>query len=455
MAKPFYNREQEQKRLKSLGGTGEAELAVVYGRRRCGKSTLVQRVLNGSGTYFLATPGTAALQRKALAERCEERFPGFSGGVYPDWHTFFTVLVTRTEERFTLCLDEFPYMVAADESLTGVLQALIDQGKLGFNIILCGSSQQMMMGLLDGRAPLFGRANEIMKVRPLAPGYLLDAFSDLTDQERIAEYAVWGGVPRYWELRRRYTSLPDAIKDLLLGEVPLLYDEPERLLLDDIQNLAQPLSILKTVASGANRLFEIGARTGRTTADLRRPLNKLIALGYIRRETPYGVNARKTKQVLYHISDPFMRFYFRFIAPKVSEIELRFADDIWLDIEPHLPHFIGAAWEELCRLAVLRGALDESFPDTKRFWGTGVHRKPMEIDFVGRSRDGKRLLVGECKWSKVSNEASLRHQLEAKARLLPFYQNEEIVSVIAGKSFTSQPTGLVMQPSDILRALRF
>ncbi|OAV43723.1 ATP-binding protein [Lewinella sp. 4G2] len=452
----FHNRFDEQRALQALGSRGKQDLAVVFGRRRCGKSTLIQRVLNGDGVYYLATKGSGALQRKALARQLEGKFPGFSRSNFVDWFDFFEALVERSTQTFTLCLDEFPYLVKEDESLPGLLQNLIDTKRMPFNLILCGSSQQMMSGLLTGTAPLYGRADEIMKIRPLTPGWITDHFQASSAEECITEYAVWGGVPRYWELRSIYPNLEAAVKKLLLGKIALLYDEPERILLDDIRDLPQPIAILQVVANGAHRLSEIAARLQRTAADLNRPMNRLIKLGYVKRESPFGAHPRKSKSVLYKVDDSFIRFYYRFIAPSASEIENNLPDLVWERIAKNLPQFVGPAWEDLCRRSIIRGALNgEYWLDAKRWWGNTRKLGKIEIDVVARNKSSGQLIVAECKWSHVTNEAKLREELLAKARALPFYDGEEIITVIAAKSFADEPSGLVLTPSEVLPALRY
>ena len=146
----------------------------------------------------------------------------------------------------------------------------------------------MMQGLiLDAAAPLYGRASQVLAIGPLAPFWIQQAL-EVRGIEAVEQYAVWGGVPRYWELARGCTGLQGAIEELVLDRYGVLYGEPERLLLDDMRSAVQANSLLSLIANGSHRLSEIAGRLGKPAGHLARPLAQLIELGYIRREVPFG-----------------------------------------------------------------------------------------------------------------------------------------------------------------------
>ena len=455
----FYNRHEEQRRLTQFRSREKVGFAVLYGRRRCGKSTLLRRVMQPGDIYVAAVPGTPTLQRRLVAAALSERFPVIDDYEYQDWNLLLKTLTrAATGTRFTLFIDEFPYLAQPGEALPGLLQNLLDnRAALPFNLVLCGSSQRMMHEhVLSGTAPLYGRADEILKIRPLQAGWLSDAFPHLSPIEQVIEYSVWGGVPRYWELRQLYDSLPEALKQLLFGSLGLLIDEPNRLLLDDLRDTLQPISILTVVANGAHRLSEIAGRLGRQASDLSRNVQRLIALGYLRREVPYKVPEKNAKRVIYRLDDNFLRFYYRFVYPNKSVIGQQLADSFLPQLNQQLPLHTSYVWEELSLLAAARGAVGGvSFSRAQRWWGKNKSGAQMEIDAVGHSTDGKQLLVMECKWSSVSNEVALRAELLRKARLLPFYEGEEIIAVVAAKEFSTPTTGPILTPQEVLAELRF
>lgn len=217
----FVDRIEEIARLRDALSREKSSLVVVYGRRWLGKSTLIKRVLSDSDVYFLADRSEGQHQRTLLAKVVAQVFPDFDKLTYPDWESLFRAVNYRTDKRFTLCLDEFPYLVEQSPELPSVLQKLVDEKQLKYNLVLCGSSQNMMYGLfLDSTAPLYGRADEIMRLTPIHLPYIQEALN-LEAVGAVEEYAVWGGVPRYWELRENRNSLSDALWHNILSVMVL------------------------------------------------------------------------------------------------------------------------------------------------------------------------------------------------------------------------------------------
>ena len=221
----FVDRIEKQKRLqKALNGEKSA-FVVVYGRRRLGKSTLIKKVLTSNDVYYIADQTERAHQISLLAKEIGMVIPDFDKVVYPDWEAILTALNHRTQERFSLCLDEFPYLVKSSPELPALLQRLIDSRSLKYNLIICGSSQQLMQGLiLDGSAPLYGRADQMLKLSPIHIKYLQEVLhSDAVST--VEEYAIWGGVPRYWELRLQDDGLQESIAYNILNPLGTLYED--------------------------------------------------------------------------------------------------------------------------------------------------------------------------------------------------------------------------------------
>lgn len=153
----FVDRIDETARLQEALSRERASLVVLYGRRRLGKSTLVKRALSGNDIYFLADRSEEAHQRALLARVVAQVFPDFDKVAYPDWEALLRALNYRVDQRFTLCLDEFPYLVEQSPELPSTLQKLIDEKRLKYHLVVCGSSQQMMYGLfLDSAARFTG-----------------------------------------------------------------------------------------------------------------------------------------------------------------------------------------------------------------------------------------------------------------------------------------------------------
>ncbi len=427
----FVDRIEEQKRLFTALNSESPSFVVVYGRRRLGKSTLLKRMLSSVDVYYMSDQTERAHQIEALAKEIGLRVEGFERVVYPDWNTLFQALQYRTQERFTLCIDEFPYLVKSSPELPALLQKLVDSKTLRYNLVLCGSSQQLMQGMfLDATSPLYGRADQIMKLSPIPIQYLREVLN-CSAQEAVEEYAVWGGVPRYWEIRLQSHSLNEAIKYHLLHPQGVLFEEPYRLFMDDMRDLVQASTLLSFIGNGVNRLSEIAARVNKPSTSLSGPLDKLISLGYIYREIPFGDNPRKSKKGLYKVSDPLMDFYFRFVVPNRSLIELGRSDAVMEDLARKFNGYVSGHWEDMCRKAVSGQVLmGKRFGLASRWWGNISRDEQIEIDVMAESTDGSCLLVGECKWTDKENTDQRLNQLIAKAKKLPFAVNKEIVPIL-------------------------
>ena len=455
----FVDRIEETARLRDALSREKSSLVVVYGRRRLGKSTLIKRVLSDGDVYFLADRSEGQHQRTLLAKVVAQVFPDFDKLTYPDWESLFRALNYRTDKRFTLCLDEFPYLVEQSPELPSVLQKLVDEKQLKYNLVLCGSSQNMMYGLfLDSTAPLYGRADEIMRLTPIRLPYIQEAL-DLDAVSSVEEYAVWGGVPRYWELRENRNSLSDALWHNILSINGTLYEEPIKLFQDDVKDIVKTSTIMSYIGSGANRLSEIAARCNEPATNLSRPLKKLIDLGFLEKDVPFGIDEKNAKKSLYKIADPFMAFYYQFVVPNRSFIELGRRLPLEQALAAHFPEYVSMHWEKLCRDAVTGNMVNGIvYGKAKRWWGPVLNedKKPeqIEIDVMAESLDKKYLLVGECKWTNHENGKQLTAELLRKANLLPFAKNYNILPVLFLKNAPKDDVGNAMFPENIVELMK-
>ena len=455
----FVDRTDEAARLKDALSREKSSLVVVYGRRRLGKSTIIKKVLSDSDIYFLADRSEGQHQRALLAKVIAQVFSDFDKLAYPDWESIFRAVNYRTDKRFSLCLDEFPYLVEQSPELPSVLQKLVDEKQLKYNLVLCGSSQNMMYGLfLDSTAPLYGRADEIMRLAPIRLPYIQEALH-VDAVSAVEEYAVWGGVPRYWELRENRSSLDDAIWHNILSVNGILYEEPLKLFQDDIKDIVKTSTIMSYIGTGANRLSEIAARCSEPATNLSRPLKKLIDLGFLEKDVPFGIDEKNAKKSLYKIADPFMAFYYQFVVPYRSFIELGRRLPLEQALAAHFQEYVGMHWEKLCRDAVTGNMVNGIvYGKAKRWWGPVLDEKKapeqIEIDVMAESLDKKYLLVGECKWTNQENGKQLTAELLRKANLLPFAGNYTIVPVLFLKNAPKDDAGNTLLPEHVVELMR-
>lgn len=449
----FVDRKNEIERLTDALNQESVRLIVLYGRRRCGKSALLLHVLPEYSVYFASDLRERPLQISALANQMNNLVPGFDRVVYPDWESLFLSFNRSVPQPAILCIDEFPYLVKNSPELPSVIQRILDTHKrLQFKLILCGSAQQMMHGIaIDSNSPLYGRSDEILRIRAMELPNIRE-YLKTTATEAIEEYSVWGGVPRYWEIRKKSATLAQAIQRHVIDQNGILYEEPERLFADEMRTSVQAFSVISLIANGSNRLSEIAGRLGKPATQLTRLLGFLIDLGYIRREIPYGEHTRSSKRGLYKINDPFLNFWFTFVIPHKSRLESGLAGEVWNDIKTRFNSFVSREWEEQCRRRTAFLEADgKRFLSASRWWGIGNNKKLLELDVVADSTDGSAILIGEVKWSETIGLTTIENSLNEKIRQLPFTRNKKVIRAIFVKSKPTHYSGqaLIFDATDI------
>jgi len=419
----FLDRQDEMGRLDRLTQAGG--LGVIWGRRRIGKSRLLlEWCKRHNGLYTVADQSAAPIQRRYFAATLATRFPGFDQVEYPDWRSLLGRIAaeaTRQQWRGPLIIDEFPYLVVASPELPSILQAWIDNEakEARLAVALAGSSQRMMQGLvMNATEPLYGRAAEAFILRPLPAGYLTEALRLTNSLQAVQAYTAWGGVPRYWELMADADmSIDAAVDHLVLNPLGILHEEPERLLLEELPPAVTLRPIMDAIGLGAHRVSEIAARIGEPATSMHRPLRRLMELGLIQREIPFGTPSASAKRSLYKIADPFCRLWFRVVAPNrgfLASAPTRARMKLWGQTRPGLA---AAAWEELSRDWASSGAVNhpalgknDDWEPARRFW----HGNGPEWHVVSQTLDKRCMLLGEAKWSEHPFDLPELHRLAKK-----------------------------------------
>ena len=407
----FIDRELEMGRLARLARERTGGFAAVWGRRRIGKSELLKEWCRRfNGVYTVADQSLAAVQREAFAIALAERFPDFADVTYPTWKTLFSALSRRAgleSWHGPLVIDEFPYWVEADESVTSVMQNWVD-GEKSRNGIVCaiaGSVQHMMQGLvLDSDSPLYGRVDEKIHLLPIDFGYVKEALRVSSALDAVKAYSVWGGVPRYWVAAERFgANLDKALDELVFQPLGIFHEETASLLQSEIPSAVGLKPYLDVIGMGASRASEIAGRLGVAATALSRPLARLIEIGLVKREIPFGESEKNSKKSLYRLADPFCRFWFSVMASRRSIFESApkaVRIDIW---RRYAQQVFASAWEDLSRAFVARSGRLRGFAGESGYWlpaGRWWHNMEHEWDVVSVSGNHDAVLLGEAKWSE-------------------------------------------------------
>jgi len=447
----FLDRIEEIEKLKAKFKEKNGALIILYGRRRIGKSELLQRVIGNNDVYFLSDLREKTLQLNSLRMQLSQKFKGFESISIPDWDSFFNVLHSFARRKFTLVLDEFPYLVKNAPELPSIIQKHIDLKHLNnINLVLCGSSQSMMTNLFDNsKAPLYGRANMIFKLDYL-PIYFLRELLNITPAKTIEEFAVWGGVPRYWIERAKYGTLDNAIMNLVMNKYGLFYDEPIILFLDEMRTSMQSNSILSLIAGGSNKISEIAGRLGKPATHLSRQFQILLELGYLKKEIPFGESEKNSKKSLYKIKDPFLRFYFSYVVPNRSIIELGMTEIIKNKLRESRQQYTSSTYEDICREAVPKLFMRKgTFLPGKRYW-----TKDFEVDIISKDLNSNTYIVGEIKWSNKLKINSILSGLDKKINSIEFLKGSSVIKVIFGKNELKTKDAHYFSPAEVIESLK-
>ncbi len=385
--------------------------------------------------YFLANRSEGQHQGTLLAKVIAQVFIDFDKLTYPDWESMFRAVSYRIDKRFTLCLDEFMYLMVQSPELPSVLWKLVDEKQLKYNLVLWGSSQNMMYGVfLDSKVPLNGRADEIMKLMQMCLPYIPEALN-IDAKNAVEEYFVWGGVLLYWGLKKNRRSFDDALWHNVFSVNGVLYGEPIKLFQDDVRDIVKTSTIMSYISTGANRLPEIVARYNELATNLSCPLKKLVDLGLLERAVSFGSDEKNAKRSLYKIADPFLGLCHKFIVHNRSFIELDRCLLVEHALTAHFSEYVSTRWEKLCREAITGNLVSEVVYGKAKRWRGSVlteEKKPkqVELDVMAESFDKKYLLVGECKWTTKENGKQLTTELLRKVNLLLVVKNYAIVPVL-------------------------
>ena len=191
--------------------------------------------------------------------------------------------------------------------------------------------------------------------------------------------------------------------------------------------MTQAASILTLIGQGCHRLSEIAGRLGKPATSLSRPLERLLYLGLVRRDVPFGASSRDTKRSLYRIADPFLRFWFRHVEPNRSRLEAGQILAVGREIQARFAEHVAGVWEDLVRASIPRRRyFGRTWGEARSWWGPGRDRSPLEIDVVAASTDGTALLLGEVEWATSPAMDRASASLRRKAKSLPLAEGRQM-----------------------------
>jgi AAA+ ATPase superfamily predicted ATPase len=459
----FVGRDRELAALRGELDRRTASLVVMYGRRRVGKSTLLQKAVEGRRhVYFQATRvADADSQRLFKAAVAQALGPDPLLDAVAGWEGIFVYLRAAADDGLAVVLDEFPYLCDDNKALPSILQKVWDEVRrapVPLKLVLCGSHVAFMEGLLAERNPLHGRQSQELEVEPLSFREAAEMLPGWSAEAALRAFGVFGGMPYYLAQLDPADDLAGNVRRLVLEDGAPLRDEPMHLLQAELNAPARYASILRAVADGMTVRGEIVNRVmqkGEQSAGITPYVDRLERMRLLRRMYSLDVPApEKSRNTRYFLNDPFLAFHFRFVLPNASALQAGHAEAVYrLSIEPHLDENMGERFEEICRAwATLYGQERLGIPArvVGKIWSGDY-----DVDVAGELLDGRRI-AGECKWWKKPAGANVQAELARDVAQNRYYLGGEPTFLVFARSVTpelreNQSSRLhVLTPPDLL-----
>ena len=423
----FIGRNTELKTLDKLYRSNKFEFAVIYGRRRVGKTALINEFSKDKDTIFFTGVETNAKQNLENFSRCIMEYQtGFA--VDSSFASFQAALEyvfqLAQKKRLVLVIDEYPYVARASKSFASTLQLLIDKNKGSSKLflILCGSSMSYMEdNVLAYKAPLYGRRTAQLKIQPFDFSESCRYFENFSGEDKALAYGIMGGTPQYLMQLDDRLSIEDNIKNTHLNPASSIFEEPNNLLKQEVREPAIYNAVITAIATGASKMNEISGKIDEDTSVCATYIKNLISLGIVKKEMPYG--EKSGRKTIYSIEDNMFRFWYRFVPENTSLISRGAADLAYSRIAPELSAYMGGVFEEICKQylwrLLLAGKCAVSFTELGRWWGTNPKtRTQEEIDIMGTDKDSA--LFGECKWTNDKVDLGVLETLVERSSLFYF-----------------------------------
>ena len=449
MYEKFINRENELDFLRKAYDSERAELIIIYGRRRIGKTELAKKsVEDRMHIYFFAeeTLNEKNLQdfRKIVAKYLGN--PLIEKSVL-NWEEVFALI---KNENVVIIIDEFPNMIKENKAILSKFQKIWDEilSKSQVKLILLGSSISIMESQVLGyRSPLYGRRTGQIHLKPLSFIHLRDFFPNKSLEDIVKIYGLTDGIPAYIKEVHYRFKLGEKLDNVFLPNKPL-FEEAEHLLRYEIREPVRYFQILKAIAFGYTKFGEIVNFTSFPNSTVSQYLSNLETLHIVREE--YPITESKKRNTRYYLCDNYFNFYFRFIYPNKS---LLIGGDTIPNFENKYNRYLGIIFEKVGREFLVelnkRGLLPFRFQEIGRWW-----KKGEEIDIVALNRNERNVLFIEVKWKDLKSKDAydILRKLKKKSELLSLKNYSKYFGIIARKIENKKKMGehyLVLDLEDI------
>ena len=430
----FVGRHQELEQLNQAYQENDFQFTVIYGRRRIGKTSLINEFLKDKKSiYYVALEENAEDNLKRFSDAIsifkntdqggKEKFANFE-------ECFKEITHLAQKQRVILVIDEFPYLAKAYPTISSMLQSYIDHEFKETNLflILCGSSMSFMeRQVLGYQSPLYGRRTLALKLEPFKLSEAHEMLPKLSKEDAFIINTVCGGVPQYLSYMSDSMSVADNIKKNFLSKSGRLFDEPNNLLQQELRDPTNYNSIINAIASGASKHSKIAQSAHLQTGPLTTYLNNLIDLGIVEKKLPVTEQKKsKSKNIVYRICDGMFRFWYTFVGKQTDLIERGLTDLAWVKVQKGLSDFMGPEFEKYSQDFMWSQDMNEKivpnpFIHLGNWWGTDKRtHQQVELDIVGFSDDERDGYFGECKWENEPISRSVLEKLITNSEIFKY-----------------------------------
>ncbi len=439
----FIDREKEMEILEREFSKNTASMIVIYGRRRVGKTRLIEEfVKNKKFFYYLAADEKEELQIREFKEEIANflQDEALSQIEIRDWKVLFSYLqkIWPVNEKIVLVIDEFTYMIKQNPSIVSYLQRFWDRflSKTKTKLILCGSLVGLMVkNVLEESSPLYGRRTAEIFLEKFGIREVME-FLGVDIEDAIKFYSVLDGIPKYLELVD--TKNFEEFLFRVLDKRSFFYREGYYLMTEELKQIPTYMNILRAIGEGNTKISEISNFTGIETKKLYPYLEILEEIGFVKRREPL---LGKKRQSIFLIEDNFLDFWFRFIHKYRAYIELDRIAEIRQKILSEINSFIGKKFEKVCEEFVKKNF---NFLNVGKQWGKIPKEftpergsDTYEIDILALNEKTKEILFCECKWQEKVNAEKICKELTEKSQYVEWHNDKRKESfAIFAKSFS-------------------
>lgn len=404
----MIGRESELEQLENLEKSRYFEFLVMYGRRRVGKTTILQEFAGKHKVMFYsAQEKNDSLNLADFSRTAQRYFEGQYIAPFPSWEDAFSYITKKAEDNpAILIIDEFPFMAGPNPTIKSIIQHEIDHHWKNQKIflILCGSSVSFMVNDIMGyESPLYGRTTATMEILPFDYYDSAKFFPGYSDTDKVIAYGILGGIPRYLNAFTGDYSIQKNIETRILANGAFLNDEPMMLLRTELREPNVYNSILEAIARGYNKIAEIADCIHEDKGKCSKYMVTLLAIRLVEKKVPCGEPEGSRKSV-YVLTDQFYRFWYHYIFANKSYYEMLGEKDAAEEIFDDISDFMGLAFEEICRQYLVRQAKQKKLPFIPayvgKWWGNNPAIKAQDdVDVLALNKNKTEGIFCECKFT--------------------------------------------------------